>query len=240
MEANPFTNILCHMKKIVFFLAVVPLFFSCEHAATRTNCEYTARIIGYELNCRTCIVDFPYDSVSVRQVIGKSRSNHYGAVNLNMADYEIGQLIKVNIRKPEPNDLKACITLYPTYDIQGVYVTHSEDYNNMIYNDTIPISCGDCLHDHINRFYLCLDSVSDSRCPEGAECFWEGNAEARFKFEKYNETPHFFSLNTHLQFRRDTTIDHYKFTLINVRPAPSLKHPVSQGDYQANILIQKE
>jgi hypothetical protein len=240
MEVNTSTKITCHMKKFIFFLAVFPLLLSCEKAVTRTNCEYTARIIGYELNCHTCIVEFPYDSVSVRGVIGQSRDNHYEAVNLDMADYEIGQLIKVNIRKTEPNDLKACITLYPSYDFLSVFVTHSEDYNNINYNDTITILCGDCLHDPANRFYICLDSVSDSRCPEGAECFWEGNAEARFKFEKYNETPHFFSLNTHLRFRRDTTIDHYKFILINVRPAPSFNHPVGQGDYKADILIRKE
>ena len=226
------------MKKFIFFLAVFPLFLSCERSVTRTTCEYTARIVGYELNCHTCIVEFPYDSVSVREVIGQSSDNHYEAVNLDMADYEIGQLIKVNIRKTEPNEMKACITLYPTYGLLSIFITQSENYNNLIYNDTITISCGDCLWDPANRFYICLDTVLDSRCPLELECFIAGNAEAKFKFEKYTGTPVFFGLN--LWPKRDSIIDQYKFTLISVRPYPSINHPIKQGDYKADILIQKE
>jgi hypothetical protein len=227
------------MKRFIFFLTVFPLFFSCEKSGTRTNGEYTARIVGYQLNCRTCIVEFPYDSVSVRNVIGQSIDNHYDAVNLNMGDYEIGQLVKINIRKTEPNDLKACITLYPTYNLLPVFVTQAEDYNSLVYNDTITIYCGDCLHDPVNRFYICLDTVIDSRCPLGMECFLAGNANAKFKFEKYNEPPVFFHLDL-WGITDSITIDQLKFTLINVRPAPSINRPLKQGDYKADIIIRKE
>jgi hypothetical protein len=69
-------------------------------------------------------------------------------------------------------------------------------------------------------------------------CFIAGNAEAKFKFEKYNETPVFFSLK--LWPKSDSIIDHKKFTLINVRPYPFIDHPVKQGDYKADIIIQNQ
>ena len=47
---------------------------------------YTARIAGYDLNCSTCILTFPFDSNAVMKELGSSPENLYQAVNLNKND----------------------------------------------------------------------------------------------------------------------------------------------------------
>ena len=88
--------------------------------------------------------------------------------------------------------------------------------------------------------YICLDSVvNDSRCPEGVQCIWEGNAEARFKFVNPDESQIFFNLNTNRNFTRDTTIGGYKFTLNTIYPYPSIKSIILHKNYRAEIKIEK-
>ena len=214
--------------------------FACEKSTDKINSNYIARIVGFDLNCSTCILDFPDDSLEVQGEIGKSPRNHYQAINLGKDNLKIGQKLKVKIRKVETNELRECITLYPSYDYKNVFITDFENFNNLIFNDTIDLSYQDCLNDPENQMYICLDSVlNDSRCPTGAYCFWEGNAEVRFKFEKFNEKPILFNLNTHRGFTTDTIVDGYKFTLIGLSPHPTMEHRIVQKDYKAEIIVKK-
>jgi hypothetical protein len=227
------------MKKLLFLVSIVFLFYGCEKSqVNRTDSDYIARIAGFDLNCSTCILEFPDNNSQIIKEIGESPDNYYQTINLNKANYETGQLVRVKIRKAEPDELKACITLYPSYSYKNVFITEFSDFDNLK-NDTIYLSYRDCLYVPENRFYICLDSVlNDSRCPAGAICIWEGNAEVRFKFEKLNEDPIFFNLNTHRSFTTDTIIDGYKFTLLGLGLS-SLEHRVSQKDYKAKLLVQK-
>jgi hypothetical protein len=127
---------------------------------------------------------------------------------------------------------------------------HSTDYpsfqnmdvtSEFVLNNAIIISEGDCAGDMQNHTYICLVSVlNDSRCPLGVECFWQGNAQTRFKFVKSGEEPFFFNLNTYLGFTNDTIIGGYKFTLKSLNPYPDIKKPIFQRDYKAEIEIEKE
>jgi hypothetical protein len=123
---------------------------------------------------------------------------------------------------------------YPTY--QNMDVT-----SEFVLNNAIIISEGDCAGDLQNHTYICFVSVlSDSRCPQGVECFWQGNGQTRFKFVKAGEEPVFFNLNTYTGFTNDTIINGYKFTLKSLKPYPDIKKVILPKAYKAEIEIEKE
>lgn len=229
------------MKNILNLSAILLLLASCEKNSDPLNSFMKARITGYDLNCSTCLVEFPDDSITVRKEIGSSENNFYEAVNLSKENYQPGQLIKVMIRLPKAEEFNACMTLYPTYDYKSIFVSDIETFDELIWNDTISLSYQECLNDRENQLYFCFESVvSDSRCPKGAMCFWEGNAEARFKLQKHNSAPVFFNLNTHTGFTCDTIIDGIKFTLLDISPYPEINHRIDQKDYSAKLIVERE
>jgi hypothetical protein len=218
--------------------------FACEKISDKVNHEdlyHIARIAGFDLNCSTCILEFPKDSLQIKEEIGKSPGNYYQTINLHKGDYEIGQKVKVKIRKPDVNELTPCITLYPSYNYENVYVTEFENFDNLILNDTVQLKCGECLYDSKNQFYICIDSVlNDSRCPSGANCIWSGNAEVRFIFEKLNHVPILFTLNTHIRFLSYIVLNGYRITLLDLDPYPTMRSQIDQKNYKAEIIISKE
>lgn len=123
---------------------------------------------------------------------------------------------------------------FPTYDNMDITT-------QFVLNNAIIISEGNCAGDLQTHTYICFQSVlNDSRCPEGVQCFWQGNGEARFKFIKPNEAPFFFNLNTYMGFTNDTIIGGYKFTLKALTPYPSIKTIILPKAYKAEIEIEKE
>ncbi len=131
--------------------------------------------------------------------------------------------------------------MFPSENYVTVYVIDFSSFNNLILNDTVDIFSGECLYDPLEQFYICMDSVlGDSRCPIGAYCFWEGNAEVRFKFEKLNEEPVLFNLNTHRGFTNDTIISNNKIALVGVSPYPSLERPTKKINYKARIIVTRQ
>ena len=229
------------MKKLISLSILFFLLPACEKTSYEVNPYLIARIVGFDMNCSTCILKFPDDSLKVKEEIGQSPNNNYQSVNLNKGNYQTGQMLKVKIRKPSTNELTPCITLYPSYNYKSIFVTDFEDFNNLILNDTVYLSYHDCLNDSENQMYICLDSVlNDSRCPSGVYCFWEGNATVRFEYQKYNSKPVIFDLNTHKVFTSDTIIDIYKFTLLGLNPYPIAHQIIAQKDYKAKILIERK
>lgn len=226
------------MKKIIVFVAIFSFLLSCEKSTVKMSSEYAARIVGFNLNCSTCILEFPLDSLKIIGEIGRSPDNYYQAINLDRENFKIGQTLKVKIRKAETNDLRECINMSPEYSYKQVFILDFENKNNLIFNDTISLSNRDCLSDPENQISFCLDSVfNDSRCPTGVYCVWAGNATARFRYEKDGNSPVIFDLNTNNQFRSDTIVDGYKVTLIGLTPYPAIGHQIIQKDYIAEIII---
>lgn len=229
------------MDRLTAVLILFTCLSGCERNREDLNSYITARIVGFDLNCSTCILEFPDDYQQVKEVIGQSPDNYYHAVNLNKLEYEIGQQLKVKIRSPYTDELRQCIAMYPSYNYKGIYVTDTENFDNMVHGDTASLSWHDCLKGPENNMYICLESViNDSRCPTGAYCFWEGNAIVRFKFEKFNDEPVLFDLNTHGGFTTDTIISGYKFSLVGLYPYPALSRRIDQKDYKAQLVIEKE
>ena len=229
------------MKKIIPLLILFLFLSGCERNNENLDSFLTAKIAGFDLNCSTCILEFPDDSLEVSEEIGLSRDNCYQSVNLDRGDYQTGQKLKVKIRKAETGELSGCLALYPSNNYQDIFVTDVENYDNLKINGTVYLSYNDCLNNPEDQWYICFKSVlNDSRCAKEVICFWEGNASVRFKYEKYNSKPVIFDLNTHLGFTHDTIIDNYKFTLLDLSPYPSIKHRTKPEDYKVKILIQKE
>lgn len=229
------------MKKLLLIASLVCIIISCEQNPDyKPDSEYIATIVGFDLNCSTCILEFPDDNTQIIKEIGESPSNFYQTINLGKGDYEIGQKVRVKLRKAETNELTTCISLYPSYSYKNVFITEFEDFSKLIFNDTIELSYRECLYDPEDHFYICLDSVlNDSRCPTGAMCIWEGNAEVKFKFERLNENPIFFNLNTHISFTKDTIIDRYKISLVGLNPYPDIGTRFSQKIFKAKLIIKK-
>ncbi len=121
-----------------------------------------------------------------------------------------------------------------------IFIPDPENSGTLVLNDTVDLSFGSCLYEPNDHFYICFDSVvGDSRCPTGVYCFWEGNAEVKFRYLKAAGEPVYFNLNTHLRFPNGITIDGYKYTLIDLAPYPSFNHPPQRGDYKARIVVTK-
>lgn len=216
------------------------MIFSCEKNQLNLETEYLAEIAGFDSNCSLCILQFPDDESLLRKNVGESPGNYYLAANLPRSDYAPGQKIKVTVRKAKEGELTSCSKLNPN-GYQSIIVTGYEKINEISLNDTTDLPYRDCRFFKAEQFYLCLDSVlNDSRCPNGAYCFWEGNAVVRLRYEKLSGDPVFFDLNTHRQFRTDTVIDGYVIRFVGLSPQPVTEPKIAQKSYIARIIVERE
>jgi hypothetical protein len=217
---------------LLFFL------FSCEKVKENTNKQYSAQIVGFDLNCSSCIVAFPDDLLKIKALLGESPNNYYQIVNLDKGNYTICQKLKVEVRKAEDAELKACIAMYPSNNYKNLYALDYQNYTDLRFNDTLVLAYKDCFYDKDGQSYICLDTVlSDSRCPTGVECFWAGEARARFKIEKYQSNPVYIDLKEGV---KDTLVSSYKFSFIKLLPYPSLRNQIKPEEYKARIAVKNK
>jgi hypothetical protein len=109
---------------------------------------------------------------------------------------------------------------------------------NLVMGDTLLIRYHQTLTNGTDGISVLLDSVlNDSRCPTDVVCIWAGNAEARFVIKRGVEETK-FNLNTTLR-PRDTTINGYKITLLDLLPYPVSKHQIAPEEYYAHISVQR-
>jgi len=108
-------------------------------------------------------------------------------------------------------------------------------------NDTIDISCLKSIYNEEEQLILRFDSVlNDSRCPVGAQCFWEGMAQTRFSLEREEEAAQSFDLSVNSAIKQDILIGEYRIQILGLSPYPALKHKISQRSYTASIIVSKE
>jgi hypothetical protein len=70
---------------------------------------------------------------------------------------------------------------------------------------------------------LCLDSVSDSRCPANAVCIWSGTAIAHLLFTKNEQVyPVTLAVPAFAPYQEKITLVGYTIKLIKVNPYPVL------------------
>ena len=104
---------------------------------------------------------------------------------------------------------------------------NEDEKNDSLENDSleigevIEIELGKTAEISESGLSLRIESIEDSRCPDGVVCFWEGNASVEFQLiTKKGE--YSFTLDTHSPpyFKNDTVIEGVKYHLKNVLPYP--------------------
>lgn len=112
-------------------------------------------------------------------------------------------------------------------DPGAVNIKLSQDFNLNINNSAR-------FGDYIITF---SDIVSDSRCPQGAQCFVAGDAEIELKIKK-GDLPEKIA-NLSLTKMPVYIIDDYKLELISLSPYPGLDKQISKSQYKAGLVMIK-
>ena len=87
--------------------------------------------------------------------------------------------------------------------------------------------------------YLVFTGIlGDSRCPEGAECFWEGDAEAAVVGDLPGEIQINCVLHTAADYAQFCDMEPYRVFLLLVEPYPVLNEPpINPEDYLVTLII---
>ena len=112
---------------------------------------------------------------------------------------------------------------------------HYGDVDIRLPNDSLTLDFRDTLFFDDQTHWVLFDTLyDDSRCPTELVCVWMGNASLGFQLNGDR-----FALNTHPDFRRDTTLQQYRVTLLNVSPYPVADSVYSSNDYSPALRIRK-
>lgn len=91
------------------------------------------------------------------------------------------------------------------------------------------------------HLYLVFSGIlSDSRCPLGVWCFWEGDAEAAVVGDLPGEIQIECVLHTLSDYDRFCTMDIYEVHLLQVDPYPEIENlPIDPATYLATFVIME-
>lgn len=81
-------------------------------------------------------------------------------------------------------------------------------------------------------------AVEDSRCPQGVNCIWAGNAKVTVKMTNRKGESKTFDLNTDLEIKA-VKFEGYEIKLDNVTPYPKADVPVNPNGYTASFTVTK-
>ena len=126
--------------------------------------------------------------------------------------------------------------------ILAVACSNKEDIiskSDLLLNDTIALKYNIEYTNKANNITLLLDSITDSRCPNGVYCVWEGNASVYLNVTVEKQSA-LVKLHTHVSFVNDTSIKGYNFNFIDIAPYPEFQVTTNPDDYEAAILITKD
>ena len=113
----------------------------------------------------------------------------------------------------------------------------SYEAEELTLNDTVALGYSELYCNSKNEFRLSFDSISDSRCPIGVECIWEGNARVMFHLQQSGHDPSTFWLNTNDSFLTDTTVNGLRFELLDILPYPEAGRDYQLEDYIVQLII---
>ncbi len=82
--------------------------------------------------------------------------------------------------------------------------------------------------------------LSDSRCPEGVLCFWEGDAAAKIWAVQPSKDRMDFALHSYHGFEWQVEYGDYTITLVQVYPYPSISGEIDPNEYKATIIIDDD
>lgn len=100
-----------------------------------------------------------------------------------------------------------------------------------ILTDNHSVKLGNCMEKTMGP-YICFDSlITDSRCPLGGICVWQGTALIKVSFHESGYVHKFtMSLKSFpdLGYPSDTAIGGYKISFIDLKPYPDINNPSQQ------------
>lgn len=80
--------------------------------------------------------------------------------------------------------------------------------------------------------------TQDSRCPQGAQCIWAGNARVELRLQNHNGSSLVLSVNSRLE-PKVVDFGPYHARLIELSPYPRLNAPPAPKGYQATIAVSR-
>ena len=89
------------------------------------------------------------------------------------------------------------------------------------------------------RLRVTFDHVAeDSRCPEGVNCIWAGNAKVKLKLRKGRRRSSMLTLNTGVD-PKQAAYRGYEVKLVKLDPYPKEKRRIRRRDYVATLVVSK-
>ncbi len=79
--------------------------------------------------------------------------------------------------------------------------------------------------------------LSDSRCPEGVLCFWEGDAAADLWVQILNQDVQGFVLHTASAEPNSLNLGNYMIAMTLVAPAAVVDVPIDPADYLVTLVV---
>jgi hypothetical protein len=81
--------------------------------------------------------------------------------------------------------------------------------------------------------------LEDSRCPEGVDCIWSGNAKIKIRSSKQKQTPATIELNTDAGPKSSSYLN-YEIKLVGLKPSPKPNEAVRQQEYKVALIIARK
>jgi hypothetical protein len=81
--------------------------------------------------------------------------------------------------------------------------------------------------------------LEDSRCPDGVDCIWSGNAKIRIRSSKQKQTPATIELNTDAGPKSSSYLN-YEIRLVGLKPSPKPNEAVKPHEYKAALIIARK
>jgi hypothetical protein len=90
------------------------------------------------------------------------------------------------------------------------------------------------------RLRIKFEAVTDdSRCPEGVDCIWSGNAEVILKMTGSESNAATIKLNTHIE-PKEARYRGYSIKLVRLDPYPKKDQQIDPARYRATIAVTKK
>lgn len=83
-----------------------------------------------------------------------------------------------------------------------------------------------------------VEVMSDSRCPEGVNCFWAGSARVKISVSKDGAAEQIFELETNLE-PHFAVYQGYTISLTDLSPYPKNKVEICKAEIRAQLTITK-
>jgi hypothetical protein len=108
-----------------FCICILMVYCNKNDEQNQTSYRFEAKIHGVGGDCNMCLIEFTGNTDDVQEIAGYPPvDSRYYAGNLDESLIVAGQLIRLNIRKPEAAELPVCTTMGIAFPM--VMVTEAE------------------------------------------------------------------------------------------------------------------